>query len=755
MSARAFARRPHRVSTPTVLQMESMECGAAALGMVLGFYRRFVPLEELRVACGVSRDGVKISHIRSAATEYGLDTKALQLTSDQALKLPPPFIAFWNNNHFVVVEGASHGRVFLNDPASGRRSVSRKDFDDSFSHVVLTLKPTRAFKQGGKRAHVFTALLQWTSGTRLALLMIAAISLLAVAPAILLPAFLKVFVDEVLVQRFDGWLFPLLLGLVIAAILNAALVWFQQTVLLRLQMKFAITLSARFLWHLLQLPITFFTQRYAGDIVSRVSSANFMAGLLSGPMPEIFVNVLTAAAYALILALFSPELTAIALGLTALNMVAVGLVQRRLRDLNASLLNTSAKVTGAAMAGLQSMETIKATGTESDFFRVWSGYQTNSVTTSQRLHRTSVLLNAMPTFLSAVTTAAVLSIGALLIISGSLSIGGLVAFQMLLGHFVGPVHQLIGFNTQVQEATGHVNRLNDVFLSPTDPLVRSQLGIDQAPPRPRGLKGMVSRVIPKRRKPSKPDAKLQALPAGAVLSGRIELRDVSFAFTKLDPPFIKNVNISIEPGQRIALVGPSGSGKSTLLRLLLGLYQPTDGVVLYDGKPIHDVGRQAMTASVAWVDQDIYLFEGTVVENLTLWDDLAPWEAVVDASKDACIHEAIIDRAGGYGAKVQEGGRNFSGGQRQRLEIARALARQPSIIVLDEATSALDAYTEATVNRNIQRRGITSINVAHRLSTIRDCEMIYVIKDGQVVEQGGHRSLMRERGLYAELVSAR
>ncbi|MBZ6074814.1 NHLP family bacteriocin export ABC transporter peptidase/permease/ATPase subunit [Microvirga puerhi] len=720
-----FFEHSDRVTTPTVLQMESMECGAAVLGIMLGYYRRFVPLEELRVACGVSRDGVRISNILRAATQYGMKGGGLQLSADQALQLKPPFIAYWDANHFVVVEGANAHRVFINDPAFGRRSIGRKDFTDSFSNVILRLEPGPDFKPGGHRGHLLTTLYAWTDGSRPALGVIAAVTLLLVLPSVLLPAFLKVFIDEILVRGFSTWLFPLLIGFALAALLSGALTWLQQTMLLKLQTKFAITIATRFMWHMLRLPITFFNDRYAGDIASRVQSANHLASLLSGPLPTMAVNAMTAVGYALIMSLYSLPLTLIAGGLTALNAVAVSLLQRRLRDLNASLLNTSAKASGAAMAGLRSLDSIKATGTENDFFRVWAGYQTNSLNTSQELGRTSVALSAIPSILSHVTTAMVLGTGAFLIIDGRLSIGGLVAFQMLLGYFVGPIQQLIGFASQLQEASGHMSRLDDVLKNPLDPMLKAL-----------------------------PDPSLAQDGPSRLLSGDIELQGVSFAFGSLDQPFIKDLSLKIQPGQRVAIVGRSGSGKSTLLRLLLGLYRPGAGAVLFDGRRIEDIPREVLTSSIAWVDQDIYLFEGTIAENLTLWDPATPWEAIVQAAKDSCIHDTIMSRTGGYDGKVQEGGGNFSGGQRQRLEIARALARQPSILVLDEATAALDTYTEELVDSSIRRRGMTCVIVAHRLSTVRDSDLILVVKDGAIVEQGTHHELVAKNGEYAELIAS-
>lgn len=724
MAGANTTRRHRPVWTPTVLQMQAMECGAAALGIILGYYRRFVPLAELRDICGVSRDGIRASQIGHAAETFGLVAHGLQLDARQALDLPPPFIAFWTDNHYVVVEGTRGGRVYLNDPGEGRRSVSEAAFAESFSNVALQLTPGPSFTRGGHRTRTWPSLLKWSLGSRRAIVLVAAVSLLMVIPTIFMSAVMRVFIDEVLSQKFNSWLFPLLFGLVLAGIVSTVLSWLQQSVLLRLQIKFAVTIAANFTWHLLRLPVLFFSQRYSGDIIARLESANFIAVLLSGQVPQAAASLIAALAYLSFMAIFSYQLTLVALVLTAINMAAVFIVQRRTRDLNATLLNTDAKITGAAMAGLRAMESLKATGAETDFFGIWSGYQTNATNAAQRLDRISTLLMAVPTLLSAFTTAAILGYGALLIIDSNLSIGGIVAYQLLLGHFMAAVHQLIAVNGQMQSAYGHVNRLNDVFDTPPDPLLEAQ-------------------------------GKVGVSPDGStLLNGRIELRNVSFSYSVLDAAVIDNVSLTIEPGQRIAIVGHSGSGKSTLLKLILGLYQPSQGEVLYDGRPIAEIDRQSFASALGWVDQESALLEGTILENLTLWDHATPMSAVITAATDACIHSTIMSRAGGYASKVQAGGSNFSGGQQQRLEIARVLAGEPAILVLDEATSALDAETEAEVIANVQRRGVTCLTVAHRLSTIRDCETIHVLDGGKIAESGGHRELMAAKGIYAALVSS-
>lgn len=706
---------------PTFLQMEAVECGAAALGSVLAFYGRWVTLEELRVTAGVSRDGANAGNLVKAARTYGLSATGKRIDADQVLSLTMPFIVFWNTNHFVVVESASSDQVRLMDPASGPRRVSREEFKKSYSGVALEFEPGPEFKPGGNSRGTLSLLLPRVRHSKDAVSAIMLISVFLVIPGLITPAVVKSFIDDVMSRGYYDWIIPLLLGLLLATLLNGVLTFIQQLYLLRLETKLTMGISSELFWHTLRVPVSFYSQRYAGDIATRVASCHRLAELLSGPLSTNTVSLFIVAFYGFVMALYSIPLTLIAVIAAGFNILSVRLVSRSLRDLNSNLLNKQAKLNGAAMGGLQSIETIKATGAESDFFQIWAGYQTLSVNEQQRLGRVSTLLGSSPSLISHITTALVLGLGGYLIIQGHLTMGGLIAFQLLMGQFTAPIQSLVGFGSQIQQIRGDLSRIQDVMDHETDPLCQT---------------------------PS-----LQSSDRTEKLSGAIELRDVGFQYGPLDPPLIENFNLKLDPGCRVALVGTSGSGKSTLAKLILGLHQPTAGEVLYDGKKITEIPRELFTASVTSVDQEIFLFESTVDEEIRLWDSSIDRDVVIRAARDACIHNDIASRPGGYTSQVSENGANFSGGQRQRIEIARALAKTPTICVLDEATASLDAVTEKTIDDNLRRRGLTCVIVAHRLSTIRDCDEIIVLDHGKVIERGTHDSLMESNGRYAQLVS--
>ena len=712
-----------RVKTPTVIQMEAAECGAAALGIVLAHYGRRVPLEELRVQCGVSRDGSKAGNMVRVARKYGLIAEGYRQEPDGLHHLPLPLILFWEFNHFVVLEGVKGDKVYLNDPAMGPRRTDLAELDRSFTGVVLAFKPGPDFKTGGPQPSLIQDLLARLTGLNRAVLFTFLVGLALVVPNLISPTFSKVFIDRIMVRAQTDWAAPLLWLMVAAALTTGLLTWLQQNNLLRMQIKLSLTSSAKFLSRLLKLPIEFFAQRYIGDLISRVQLNDMVAQLLAGDLAANAISLVMIFFYAGLMVQYDFGLTGIVCLFGLLNLTALYYVSRRRVDLNQRFFKEQGRLIGLAMSGLNQIETIKATGGEADFFARWSGYQVKVLNAEQELGAPSYALGAAPPLLTALAALAVLVLGGFRVIEGRLSIGDLAAFQVLVAVFLSPVNQLVGVGPKLQDAQGYMRRLDDVLDNQPDDLL---LHDDPEP----------------------------AEGVGPKLTGRLELKDVSFGYSPLDEPVIRNLNLTLAPGDRVALVGASGSGKSTAAKLAAGLYRPWSGEVLYDGRPREEIGRAVMTNSLALVDQEIMLFEGTAADNLKLWDETVDDDRIIRAARDAAIHHDLAARPGGYSAPVLEGGANFSGGQRQRLEIARALIAEPTILILDEATSSLDPTTEKTVDDNIRSRGCTCLIVAHRLSTIRDCDEIIVLDRGRVVQRGRHEDMIDQDGPYADLIKA-
>lgn len=712
--------RDHRVKTPTVLQMEAVECGAAALAILMGYYGKAVSLEELREACGVSRDGSKASNVVKAARTYGFTAKGFRKEPPELRAMKMPAIVFWNFNHFLVVEGFRKGLVYLNDPASGPRTVSEEEFDQSFTGVVLAIEPGPDFKRGGEKRTLLSSLKSRLPLNEPALAYLILAGLALVVPGLVLPVFTKVFIDDYLVGRMESWVRPLLIGMGLTMLIHGVLTWLQRYYLTRFHTKLALSTSGKFFWHVLRLPVGFYSQRSAGDISARVAINDRVAELLTGDLAATVLSLVMVVFYAALMFTYDVTLTLVGIGIAVLNVVYLRHVSRKRKDANQKLANDGGKMMGTSMNGLQMMETLKASGMESDFFTKWSGYQTKVMNGQQEMGSISVMLMTVPPFLTAINTILILSLGGLRVMDGHITMGMLVAFQSLMASFIGPINQLVSTGAKIQEMQGDLNRLDDVLKYPCDPQLLAKTEAD----------------------------------AAQRLEGHIELRNVTFGYSRLEAPLIENFNLTLRPGERVALVGTSGCGKSTVSKLVMGLYEPWSGEILFDGKPRAALPRQTLINSVAMVSQEIFLFEGSLRDNLTMWDDTIPEKQYVRAAMDACIHEAISGRRGAYESRVQEGGGNFSGGQRQRVEIARALAINPRVLVLDEATSALDPITEMQVDDNLRRRGCTCLIVAHRLSTIRDCDEIIVLDKGKVVQRGTHEQMRGSEGLYATLMNA-
>jgi NHLM bacteriocin system ABC transporter peptidase/ATP-binding protein len=715
--------RNKRTKTPTVLQMEYVEDGAACLAMILGYYGRIVPLGELRRECGVTRDGTKPSYVVNAAKKYGLMAKQIHVEPEELHGLPLPMIVLFIFNDFIVLEGIRRGKVYLNDPGSGPRVMSQQEFNETFIREALTFEPGPGFEKGGKKPSVIRALKERFIGAKAALTYVILAGLFLVVPGLVIPTFSKIFVDNILVGKMHDWLGPLLLGMALAGLMRGALTWLQKHYLLRLETKLALSSSARFFLHVFHLPVEFFNQRFGGEIANRVQINDRVAQLLSGDLASNTLAALMVVFYVALMLQYDVLLTLVGVLVVMLNLAALRYFSEKRSNSVSIMLQAQGKGTETLMSGLQMIESVKASGSESDFFSQWTGYQAQAKNTEQELGVSSQLLDAVPPLLSSLNYVATLSLGAIKIMKGQLSMGELIAFQSLMFNFVGPFNQMVDLGGQLQEVRGDMNRLEDVLGNPLDE--RFTGGAERPQPR---------------------------MSTEVKLSGQLELRDITFGYSKHEPPLIEAFSLTLRPGARVALVGKSGSGKSTMAKLVTGLNQPWSGEILFDGKPRNVIPRHLLTSSIAMVDQDIFMFEGTVRENLTLWDSTVPESNVMRAAKDADIHETIAERVGGYDSEVAEGCSNFSGGQRQRLEIARALVGDPTVLVLDEATSALDPKTEKTVDDNIRRRGCTCVIIAHRLSTIRDCDEIIVLEGGKVVQRGTHDEMRNVDGPYARLI---
>ncbi|MFJ5879999.1 NHLP family bacteriocin export ABC transporter peptidase/permease/ATPase subunit [Kitasatospora cineracea] len=703
--------------------MEAVECGAAALAIVLGAFGRFVPLEELRVACGVGRDGSRAGNILAAARSYGMVAKGFQMEAEELRAVRGPVIIFWAFQHFMVVEGVRHrfGRttVRVNDPGTGPRTMEWEDFDAGFTGVVLTFEPGPEFTPGGRPPGAVRALLARRRHTGGALSLMLLASLLLVVPGLIDPAFVRVFIDDVLIAGKSTQLAPLLGAMLVTAAVTVLLTWIQQRQLLRVEMRLAVAGTARFFRHLLRLPLSFLSQRQPAEVAERVAANEVVAQILARDIATTVVGLVLVVFYAGLLLHYDVALAAIGISMALLNVLVLRLVARIRTDAVQRLRTDRGKLMAASYNTLSLIETIKASAAEPEAFARWSGFFAKSVSMNQRLGVPTAVITAVPPLLATANTGLILCVGGLRVIDGAIGIGLLVAFQGLLSGLSLPVARLTNLGERLQDVTADVNRLHDVERYPVD-----RCFVD--PPQP----------------------------GRSRLDGQLDFDGVGFSYGPLGAPAIRTLSFSLAPGRRIAVVGSSGSGKSTVGKVAAGLHEPTSGTVLLDGSPRAAVSREVLAASVSYVDQDTFLFEGTVRENVTLWDDSVPEGDIVSALQDALIHDFVAARPGGINSRVDEGGRNLSGGQRQRLELARALVTRPTLLILDEATSALDPGTERLVTDNLRRRGCACLIIAHRLSTVRDADEIIVMRAGEVVERGSHDELIAGNGLYAALVAA-
>lgn len=706
---------------PVIMQMEALECGAASLAMVLAYYGKWLPLEQVRFDCGVSRDGSNARNILKAARSYGLAAKGYRYEPNDLRRDGKfPCIIHWNFNHFVVLDGFRGNKAILNDPAKGKYAVSLKTFDDSFTGICLLFEPTEDFTPGGKPPSVLAYAKKRLKGAGSAVAFAAITALITAITGVISPAFSRVFVDRLLTGKNPEWFIPFIIGLSLLGILQLVVGWINAVYSLKINGKLAMVGSTTFMWKVLRMPMEFFSQRMAGDIQGRQSSNASIAGSLVNTFAPLALNAVMMVFYLVVMIRYSLLLTVIGILSVLINLVFSNIISKKRINITRVQMRDSGKLAGATVAGIEMIETIKASGAENGFFEKWAGYQASANTQQVKFQKLNQLLGQLPALVSSVCNTSVLMVGVYLAMQGRFTVGMIMAFQGFLGSFISPATSLISAGQSLQEMRTEMERIEDVMRYPTD--------------------------VPE-------DEPVSDNCEYDKLSGNIEMKNVTFGYSRLAEPLIENFNLSLKTGSRVAFVGPSGCGKSTLSKLISGLYKPWSGEILFDGKKISEIDRSVFTGSLAVVDQDIILFEDTIANNIKMWDNSIEDFEMIMAARDAQLHEDIMQREGGYQYKMTEGGKDFSGGQRQRMEIARVLAQDPTIIILDEATSALDAKTEYNVVNSIKDRGITCIVVAHRLSTIRDCDEIIVMDNGRVAERGTHDELMKNGGMYADLVT--
>ena len=718
-----------RARTPLFPQFEASECGAACLGIILAHHGRWEPIEELRQACSVSRDGASAADIVAAGARYGLKISGWRKRIGELRNMELPVILFWEFNHFVVLEGVGNGRYYLNDPANGRRTVGEETFDQAYTGIVLTAERTPEFTTGGPSPSVTRRLGPWLRDVKGPLAFVAACGLLLALPGLALPILLSVFVDHVLAGPETYWGVPLVIVAFLAGLLVYLLTWLQQHSLRKLAIRLSVVHAERFLSRLFRLPVPYFAHRFAGDLTSRVQLNDLVAWGSSRQFVGIMIELVMSLLFLALMLVLDPLLAALVAALGAANVGLMRILSRSRNDENRQVRREQALLFGIGTSGLRNIDSLRATSTEDDFFARWSGYQARELVARQKFAEMGYVIACLPRVSLVLGGAAVLGFGGWRVMSGDMTIGTLMGFYVVAANFLQPIGRFVQSADAFQILEADLQRIDDVLDAPEDPAMES-------------------------RSDSETDG-IATVGGQLRLAGRIELRNVTFGYRLNRPPLIDNLSLTIGPGQRVAVIGPTGSGKSTLLRLLSGEYKPWSGEILFDGVPISEVPRQVLTRSVAVVNQQIFLFAATVRENLTMWNLTVPDYRLVAAARDALIHDDIMSRASGYDSMVEEGGRNFSGGQRQRLEIGRALVNNPSVLLLDEATSTLDSLSEIQIDDGLRRRGCTCVIVAHRLSTIRDCDQIVVLDRGRETQRGTHEELITDKnGLYYQLIQA-
>ena len=704
------------VKVPQVMQMEAVECGAASLTMILAYYGKWLPLEEVRAACGVSRDGSSAKMILRAARNYGLDAKGYRM-APEALEDKQPAIIHWNFEHFVVFRGFDKkGRASLNDPGSGSVKMPMEEFRKHFTGVCLTFEPSEKFERGGQQTSILSYVKKSLRGSSEAFWLTFVFALMGAFVSLISPLFTRIFLDEILPGRTPEWVNWFFIGMGALAIYQFFVVLLQTRYAKRVAGALALKANKEYLHHLLRLPMPFFAMRNVGDLQQRMHLNQSITNSLVDVLAPQVINIGLLVLYLMLMLSYSFWLTLIGVLAAAINLGIVRYYSNLRINLTRSMQQSEGQYYSATVSCIDNMESIKAAGAETGFFKYWSGLWAHKFNVNANADKQQAEMALLPVLANGLVNMAVLVLGAYLIIKGELTVGMLMAFQGFMGSFLQPVNAIVNASQTIVELRSQMERVEDVMKYPEDH---------------RDSEGEIQQ---------------------GKLGGLLEMKHVTFGYSPLQPPLIEDFNLRIEPGHSVAFVGMSGCGKSTLAKLISGLYKPWSGEILFDGRPIETISNEELTNSVAVIDQNVVLFDDTVAQNIRMWDPSIEDFTMMIACNDAQIRADIVSRPEGFGTKIVKGGQNFSGGQRQRIEMATALAKEPAILIMDEATSALDPKTEDEVMKRIRRMGPTQIIVAHRLSTIRDCDEIIVMDQGKILQRGTHQELIAQEGFYQQLM---
>ncbi len=711
-----------RAKVPVVMQLEALECGAACLAMILAYYRKWVPLEQVRIDCGVSRDGSNAKNILMAARNHGMNAGGYKM-EPEALREKGTFpcIIHWNFNHFVVCCGFKGKYAYLNDPARGSVKVTMKEFDEAFTGICLMITPSENFVPGGKKKSTMDFAARRLRGAGAAVAFVVLTTLITYLFGIINPGFTRFFMDRLLTGENRDLLMPFVALMTAVGVIQIIVSAAQYIYSLKINGKMSVIGNSTFMWKVLKLPMEFYSQRMAGDIQLRQGTNAEIATVLVDTLTPLALNAVMMIVYLVFMLRFSVLLTLVGISTVVINAFAAKIISDQRINVTRVQMRDEGKLASATISGIQMAETIKASGAEYGYFAKWAGYQASVSAQEVQAAKIDAYYGVIPAFFAVIADNVVLVVGIFLTMQGKFSLGSILLFQGFMSGFMEPASTIISAGQTIQEMRTEMERVEDVMQYPDDDLYKDD--------------------------PLDPEKDYEKL------KGNVELRNVTFGYSRLGDPLIEDFSMSMKTGSRVAFVGASGCGKSTLSKLISGMYKPWSGEILFDGKPIDEIDRSVFRGSLAVVDQDIILFEDTISDNIKMWDESIEDFEVIMAARDAQIHDDIIQRKDGYHGKLTEGGKDLSGGQRQRLEIARVLAQDPSIIIMDEATSALDAKTEYELVKAVKDRGITCIVIAHRLSTIRDCDEIIVMDHGEVIERGTHEELYAKGGYYTELIS--